>query len=55
MREIQKTTSIFIEKVSCHQHIKNTLLEMIDKCGGESLHGVSKTDWNEPWEKRAEY
>jgi hypothetical protein len=55
MKELQKTTSIFIEKVSCHQHIKNTLLEMIDKCGGGPLHGVSKTDWNEPWEKRAEY
>ena len=30
MRELQKPTSIFIEKVSCHQYIKNTLLEKED-------------------------
>lgn len=55
MREIQKSTSIYIEKLSSHKYIKNTLLEMIDKCSGEPLHAVSKTNWNEPWEKRAEY
>ncbi len=55
MREIQKNTSIYIEKLSSHKHIKNTLLEMINRCKGSSLHGVTKTDWNESWEDRKEY